>query len=35
MFLTEIFEKTKGTDLALECLANILSPYAIFRLDED
>ena len=33
MFLTEISEKTKGTDLALECLSNISNPYAIFRLD--
>ena len=33
MFLTEISEKTEGTDLAIKCLSNILSPYAIFRLD--
>ena len=32
-FLIEISDKTKGNDLALECLSNILNPYVIFRLD--
>ena len=31
MFLVEISEKTKGNDLALECLSNILNPYAILN----
>ena len=29
MFLAEISEKTKGTDLALECVSTILSPYTL------
>ena len=29
----EIPGKTKGNDLALECLSNILNPYVIVRLD--
>ena len=29
----EISDKTKGNDLALECLSNILNPYVIVRLD--
>ena len=33
MFLIEISEETKGNDLALECLSNIMNPYVIFRLD--
>ena len=28
-FIMEISDKTKGNDLALECLSNILSPYVI------
>ena len=32
-FIMEISDKTKGNDLALECLSNILNPYVIFRLD--
>ena len=31
MFVIEIYEK--GTDLAFECLSNILNPYAIYRHD--
>ena len=33
MFLIEISEKTKGNNLSLECLSNILNPYVIFRFD--
>ena len=32
-FIMEISDKTKGNDLALECLSNILNPYVIVRLD--
>ena len=33
MFLIEIYEK--GTDLAFECLSNILNTYAIYRPDQN